>query len=272
MNEKENKIINKQTQKLLKKESKIINKKQNDFFKKKSEPIMKAISDKVPDKAISAFEIAFEKGFYTVFEKGTVVIEKGYNSQKIKDEFDVNMYALSKGITNNNINKLDKTVNKGALINKVVTTSEGILLGAFGISLPDIPVFIGFILKSVYEIALKYGFNYTDKYEKLYILYIISTALTVGEDKIRFSKLTDEIGNDIDSGNICNVDMNEAIKETSKIVCAGVMGAKIVQGIFILGAISGIANYKVISDISKTATVKYKKRFLIKLQNKKLNY
>ena len=74
---------------------------------------------------MDTFEKAFEKGFYYVFEKGTVIIEKSYNLEKLKNEADINEYILSKQINNKNLNRIDKNVKKGAFINKGITTVEG---------------------------------------------------------------------------------------------------------------------------------------------------
>jgi len=41
-------------------------------------------------------------------------------------------------------------------------------MGAFGVGLPDIPVFVGVVLKSVYEVALNYGYRYDTPEEKYF--------------------------------------------------------------------------------------------------------
>ncbi len=51
-----------------------------------------------------------------------------------------------------------------------------------GIGLPDIPVFVGVLLKSVYEVALNFGYSYDTPEEKYFILKMIETALSYGDD------------------------------------------------------------------------------------------
>ena len=43
--------------------------------------------------------------------------------------------------------------------NTLLTTAEGIGLGALGIGLPDIALFLGVLLRGLYSTAMNYGFN-----------------------------------------------------------------------------------------------------------------
>ena len=55
------------------------------------------------------------------------------------------------------------------------------------------------------------------------------------------------------------------IKETSKKMVDSLLVSKFVQGIPLIGALGGAANYVVLTNISKMAKLKYKKRFINKL-------
>ena len=122
---KEKRVILNQKKKLMKMEDKLLNKKENIYIKNKISPIKEKLEEKIPAKMMDTFQKAFEKGFYYVFEKGTVIIEKSYNTEKLKNEADINEYILSKQINNKNLNRIDKKVKKGAFINKGITTAEG---------------------------------------------------------------------------------------------------------------------------------------------------
>lgn len=261
----EKKIIKNQKEKLLKREEKFFYKKENEYIKNKLTPIREKLEEKVPDKMIEAFEKAFEKGFYYVFEKGTKIIEKSYNLEKLRNEADINEYILSKQINNKNLNRIDKIAKKGIWINKGITTTEGTALGVLGIGLPDIPVFIGIILKTVYEICLNYGFKYDSEEEKAFVLNIICASVNKTQKKIIYSNGIDRIGYNIDNGFKNEVDVNYLIKETSKNLSESMMLAKVIQGMPIIGIYGGISNYIIIRDISEVATIKYKKRMLYKL-------
>lgn len=261
---KEERVLNSKKKKLLKREEKFFNKKDNEYIKSKISPIKEKVEENIPEKMLESFEKAFAKGFYYVFQKGTVIIEKSYNYKRLKDEADINEYILSKNISGRNLNRIDKKVKKGILINKGITTVEGTILGILGIGLPDIPVFIGVLLKTIYEICLSYGFNYDSKEEKAFILNIISAANKESE-KLLFSNEVDEIGYRIDNQLEVNVNLDEIIKITSKNLSENIILAKMIQGVPIIGVYGGISNYRLITDISEVAVIKYKKRLLSKL-------
>lgn len=262
---KKEKILNSQKKKLLRREEKFFNKKENEYIKNKISPIKEKLEEKIPEKMIDTFEKAFEKGFYYVFEKGTTIIEKSYNGERLKEEADINEYILSKKVNNKNLNRIDHKVKKNVFINKSITTAEGTVLGVLGIGLPDIPVFIGVLLKTVYEICLSYGFNYNSKEEKAFILSIISASANKTDKKFLYSSEADRIGYDIDNKLDININVDKLIKEASRNLSENIIFSKIIQGVPIIGIYGGISNYKLIRDVSEVASIKYKKRLLAKL-------
>ncbi|MDR3593832.1 EcsC family protein [Clostridium sp.] len=262
---KKERILNSQKKKLLKREEKFFNKKENEYIKNKISPIKEKLEEKIPEKMLDKFEKAFERGFYYVFEKGTIIIEKSYNSERLKEEADINEYILSKKVNNKNLNRIDKEVKKSVFINKSITTAEGAVLGALGIGLPDIPVFIGIVLKTVYEICLRYGFNYNSKEEKAFILNIISASADKTDKRILYSNEADRIGYNIDNKLNVNINIDKMVKDASRNLSENIILSKVIQGVPIIGIYGGISNYKLISDISEVASIKYKKRLLYKL-------
>ncbi len=262
---KEKKVIVNQKSKLMKIEEKLLNKKDDSYIKNKISPIRNKLEGKIPTKMIETFEKAFEKGFYYVLKKGTTLIEKSYNIEKLRNEADTNQYILSKQINNKNLNRIDKNAKKGSFINKGITTVEGTILGVFGIGLPDIPVFIGVILKTVYEVCLNYGFDYDSEEEKVFILNIICISTNATRERIIYSNEADRIGYDIDNNFNNKVDIDKMIRAASRNLSENIILAKIIQGIPIMGIYGGISNYILIKNISEIATIKYKKRLLCKL-------
>lgn len=259
---KENKLIKKQIDKLNNKEKKIINKKENEFIKSKVDPIKNKLNDKIPQKLQSTLESAFEKGFYVVFEKGTTIIEKSYNKEQMNIDFDINNYALNKQVNKRNLKTIDKKANKKVLINKSLSAIEGGALGILGIGLPDIPIFIGVILKTIYEISLSYGFNYSHNKEKAYILNIICASVTKGSTKEKYLSIVDDIGNKINNNIDFSYNIDMLIKETSLNMTNFMITSKFIQGLPLVGVVGGITNFKTIQDVSKIAKIKYKKRYL----------
>ena len=161
---------------------------------------------------------------------------------------------------------MDSQGKKSKIINSTISTIEGAGLGVLGIGLPDIPLFIAMILKTIYEIALSYGFDYESEEEKIYILNLINVALTNSEEKVIFNEKLNEIEYKIDSNIGINKDINLEIKSTSQVLSESLLMAKFIQGLPIVGVLGSITNYQVINKVSKYARIRYKKRYL----NKKL--
>ncbi|MCR1950848.1 EcsC family protein [Clostridium tertium] len=260
------KIINRELNKLNKKENKLLNKRENKFIKNKVAPISDKIEEKIPQKLKDTLESAFYNGFKLVLEKGSKYIEKLYNKDKIQLEHDVNNYSLDKKVTRKSIKIMDSQGKKSKIINSTISTIEGAGLGVLGIGLPDIPLFIAMILKTVYEIALSYGFNYESEEEKIYILNLINVALTNSKEKVLYNEKLNEVEYKIDSNIVINRDLNLEIRSTSQVLSESLLMAKFIQGLPIVGVLGSITNYQVINKVSKYARIRYKKRYL----NKKL--
>lgn len=260
-----NSLIEKQLKQLNKKEEKLLAEKNPGVIKTKLSPLKAKIEEKIPEKLQATLNITFEKGFKTVFDKGIGIIEKTYNKENINMEFDINTYAINKYPNKKNLKKIDKSASKKTFINKSVSAIEGGTLGLLGIGLPDMPIYIGVILKSIYEISLSYGFDYNSPEERVYILNIICASVTLGaERKIYFNKL-DTIASEIDNNQYHDYNIDEILKETSNKISTYMLTSKFIQGLPIVGVIGGITNFKTLQDISTIAKLKYKQRYLNKL-------
>ena len=76
MKKNKNNLIQKQLMDIYKKEAKLLEEKPPSYIKNKLSPIKETLEDKIPDKLQSTLELAFEKGFKVVFDKGVGLIEK----------------------------------------------------------------------------------------------------------------------------------------------------------------------------------------------------
>ncbi|MBS4539392.1 EcsC family protein [Clostridium sp. D2Q-11] len=259
-----NSKFKRQLKKLNKQEKKILNKKENKLVKLKINPIRDKIESKIPDKVKNALDIAFFKGFHLVFEKGNQYIEKTYDKDKIKLEHDLNNYKIDEKVNRKHIKELDRQSRRSKIFNSSFSILEGGALGVLGIGLPDIPLFIATIMKNIYEIALSYGYDYEREEERVYILLIICGAMTQGKPQLAFNDQIDRLGHNIDQGVYNEVNLEEQIRVTSNILSDSMLAAKFVQGIPIIGAVGGIVNYNIINKIGKYASIKYKKRYLLR--------
>ena len=152
------------------------------------------------------------------------------------------------------------------LKNTVASGVSGIGMGLIGVGIPDIPVFTGMLLKSLYETALGYGYDYDRMDEKYFILLLIGAALRSGYEL----KAADErVNYFIEHG--AEPD-EETMKTEVKIAAEGLSGEllymKFLQGIPIVGAVGGAYDPIYIDRITRYAAMKYNRRFLHDIKNK----
>lgn len=258
--------FDKQVKQIKREEHKLLNKKENPLWKASIEPVTDKIQSYIPGKLRTALETAFYKGFRLVFEKGNIYIEKTYDKDKIQLEYDLNNYAIGKSTDRKYRKRLDLHSRQSQMINSSISVIEGGVLGAFGIGLPDIPLFLSLVMKSVYEIALSYGYHYETEEEKAYVLLLICTAMTKQERQKEFYQKLENLGESIDYNMIPEINLEEHIKTTAGVLSESLLTAKFIQGIPLVGAVGGIVNYNIIRKISKFAGVKYKKRYYMNKQ------
>ena len=136
-----------------------------------------AIESLIPEKIYVNLRAAFATAFNIIFEKGVDVIEKTYSKERLVKEFETKDSAVDDIQTRRELRKFRHNVSSSKRWKSIVTTAEGVGLGVLGIGLPDIVLFIGFILQSIYEVALRYGYDYNKPEERLLILKMMSAAI-----------------------------------------------------------------------------------------------
>ena len=148
-------------------------------------------------------------------------------------------------------------------INSTLSVLEGGVLGVLGIGLPDIPLFISVIMRTIYQVSLSYGYDYEKDEEKQYVLLLICGAITYGEEQKEYNEQINVLGEKIDQKTSLGDDLKEYIKTTSDLLSNSLLTAKFIQGIPIVGVVGGAINYSMVSKIGKYASIKYKKRYLL---------
>lgn len=261
------KVIDKQLSKIEKKENKILNKRKSKLYEKKVSPIIDKLESNIPEKLKITLDSAFYKGFNLVLSKGSKYIEKLYDKEKLQLEYDIKNYAVEKSTTKKNIRNLDSISKRSNFINTTISTVEGGGLGLLGIGVPDIPLFITMILKTIYEIAISYGFDYENESEQIYILNLICGALSSGEEQKKYDNKLDNFNNEID---LKKYIFDDEVRNTSKVLSQAMLTSKFVQGLPLIGVVGGIVNFRVINKISEYSKLKYKKRYLQKYKHSDL--
>ncbi|MFV0362050.1 MAG: EcsC family protein [Suipraeoptans sp.] len=228
---------------------------------RKSSAIDGFLEDKVPEKLADTLERAFVKAFELVFTKGTGIIEKTYDKEAISQDYDNNRNALDEKKTKKTMKAFSKKVGNKSAINTAISGAAGLGMGVLGIGLPDIPIFVGLMLKNIYEIALNYGFTYEEPEEQYFILLIIRGALLSGDELLQTDQ---KINNYIDSKTHDDTLQNkqDQIKLTATTLSEELLYMKFLQGIPIVGVVGGISDTIYMNRVSGYAKLKYKRRFL----------
>ena len=142
----------------------------------------------------------------------------------------------------------------------LLTTVEGIGLGALGIGLPDIVLFVGMLLKGIYETALRYGFSYDTPEERLWILKAMEASLTKGSGWLERNQAVDQIM----AGSV--VPDQEALKRqrdrTAQTFAMDMLLLKFVQGLPLVGVLGGVGNPVYYRRVLRYVALKYRKRYL----------
>lgn len=220
------------------------------------------LEKKVPAGLQSTLDKAFSKAFQMVFEKGTGVIEKTYNKEEMKKQYQINEYA-AKVYGNKKSLKVFSGKAKGAGAgNLLMSGTAGIGLGVLGIGLPDIALFTGLMLKGIYEIALNYGFDYEDEEEKKFILLLICGALSYGKE---LQDINEEINLYMDYGAYAKKrSMEDAVKMATGYLSGELLYMKFLQGIPVVGAVGGAYDALYMKQIMEYAELKYRRRFYLR--------
>lgn len=220
------------------------------------------IESKIPAKVYTGIESAFSKGFALVFDQGRSIIEKSYSKNTLTEDHRIRDYAVLVKGSRRELRRMRGKARKSDLLNLTVTTVEGIGLGALGIGLPDIVIFIGALLKGVYETALNYGFDYESREEQYLILKMMEVSLSTGED---WQKGNIEIDNVFRkrSNPITEEDFKAQLEKTASAFAMDMLLLKFVQSIAVVGLVAGAANPVYYNRVMQYVGLKYRKHYMI---------
>lgn len=257
-------LLQKEWDKLDKREREYIQKR----TKKKESGFNQFLEKKVPANLQNTLNTAFSKAFYLVFEKGTAVIEKTYRKEEMQKNYQINEFAAQVKNNKKTLTVFSKKATGAGSVNLAFSGVSGIGLGILGIGIPDIVLFTGLMLKSIYETALHYGFDYEDEKEKKFILLLIKGALSYGDD---LKKIDRELNAYMENGVWQEKkELDAYIKDASGCLSGELLYMKFLQGIPIAGAVGGAYDFVYLKQILTYAQLKYRRRFYLKYS--KINY
>lgn len=220
----------------------------------------------VPEKLQATLDMAFYKAFQLIFTKGTGVIEKTYDKDKRSTDYKIRSYAADLKGNRKSLSVFRKKAGLVQTVNLAASAVEGVGLGVLGIGLPDIPLFTGMILKSIYEIAINYGFSYDTEPEQMFLLKVIETAVQEEsrrrEADAELNVWCRELQND-------PAGIDAQIRRTAAALSEELLYMKFLQGIPVVGAVGGLSDVQCLRTITTYANLKYQRRFLLKKKDDK---
>lgn len=238
---------------------------------------VKLAEKKMPDTLQGTLEAGFNKAFVTVFDKGATLIEKTYNKEKQETTFKENEKELaSESFNANALKKFERQAKRTAYKNLAITSVEGIGMGIAGAGIPDIPIFVSVLLKSIYEIAISYGFSYTTEKERLFILKIIEASLMSGDNLRKkdeeINKLVERyykeerIPEQVSETDefVTELQIIRQIDHSAKALSHELLYGKFVQGMTFIGVVGGAEDISCLKRVTDYAILKYKRRFLLR--------
>jgi len=255
--------------------------------RRQKEPVLNRKLERfVPEKLEATLNLAFYKAFELIFNRGTTIIEKTYRKEDMENTYKINAYAAGLKESRKTMKAFSREAGKNRVRNLAAAGAGGIGLGALGIGLPDIPLFTGMVLKSIYETAISYGFPYDTAEEQCYILKLIATALSRGDAVQSGNQSLDAMGRLIRSGApLSGMFLSQdglavhpggsqshdtaalrtcLMQQASNALSSELLYMKFLQGIPIAGIIGGMYDAVYLKRITDYADMKYKRRFLEK--------
>ena len=256
---KRDKVLQKELLAVEKREKKL----QKAFVKAKNPAWKAALGEKIPKKVYTGLESTFCKGFSLVFNQGRGIIEKSYSKEQLKDDHTIRDFAVQLKGGRKELKAVNKSAKRSDSLNMVVTTAEGLALGALGIGMPDIVLFISTLLKGVYETALNYGFDYELPEEQYMILNMMAASLITGEERPEWDDMIDGMIVEMPR-EVSRAVLEEQIRETASVFAMDMLILKFIQGLPVVGILGGVANPIYYNRVLKYVQLKYRKRYLLK--------
>lgn len=230
-----------------------------------------SLMDKIPQKVSENLEKAFCKAFAAVFEKGSNMIEKTYHPDTIRKDFAIREFAFQVRSDRKSLKKIQGDAKAANRRNLAITSVEGIGLGAFGIGLPDLVVFVGVLLKGIYEVALRYGFDYDSQKEQYFILKLMETSILKGKEWEDANAVIDRWISGETAVSFRKEEVNEQLNRTAGVFAADMLLFKFIQGLPVAGVIGGAGNPFYYKKVLTYAELKYRKRYLSGLLQKEIS-
>lgn len=248
--------VEKEISRLARAEERLRRQAHKDGLKWKSE-----LENKIPEKVLRGLQGAFRKAFELLFDKGTPILEKTFQKEAIEKDFLEKDLAMDTEVNRKALLQLKANAELSHFASLIASAVEGVGLGALGVGLPDIVLFVSMLLRGCYETALRYGFEYDTPEEKYFLLTVLEGSM-----------LKDDLWdthNDLVNTMLPNPptpseeELAAQLLHTSNVLAVDMLLAKFIQGIPVVGIAGGLANPLYYRRILNYVKLKYRKRYLL---------
>ena len=223
------------------------------------------LEKKIPPAVREALESAFFQAFRTLFRpESTRLIEKTVPTERLHMAWKSWQGELQPREERELLRQMERDRRRSRTGETLAAGAEGTMLGLLGIGLPDIPVLLALLLRSLYQSALRCGFSYESPEERVYLLLLLQGALSQGEERRALSGRADRLGRALDHGWPVSVDLENETGAAAALLARKVVRLKFVRGCRLVGAVGGAGNLSLAGRVSRWGALKYKKRFLEK--------
>ena len=226
-------------------------------------PWKAALAAKVPEKVYTGLRAAFVKAFTLLFEKGTPLLDKTIDRTALSDEYRINDYAIHLKVSRKLLRRMRRDADRAGLAGSAVTTLEGIGLGALGIGLPDIALFLGILLRSSLASAARWGFDGTSPGEQLLLLRMMEASLSRQADFTAADAAVDTLLTA--PADPSPKEIREQIGRTAEVFAVDMLVMKFIQGLPLVGIVGGLSDPVYYNKIMRYIRLKYCKRYLLRL-------
>lgn len=223
-------------------------------LEQKLAPAAQKVQDATPQKVRDGLETAFHKSFLALLArpelvgKGLTVAAGGDGSLRQQRA------CFSQARFRAGASALGYTLFSGG---------EAAVLGVLGIGLPDIPVLLSTLLRSLYRVCAQYGHDWRSPQEQAFLLAILAAAAAPEEEARPLLQRCQELGQRIDAGQDWEAvwSVEQAAREASRQLCNPVVVAKLVQGVPLAGVCGAWFNGRLLSRCGKLASCQYQRRW-----------
>lgn len=223
------------------------------------------LEEKVPPQVCQALEKAFFQAFHLIFEKGTGLVERSCDRERLRDESQIRRFAFQVRGDRRSLRQIRRGAGTANRANLLLTTAEGVALGALGIGLPDVVLFLGVLLRGIYQTALLYGVDYQSPRERYFLLLLMETALKRGEDWSAGNRALEPF---LDGAprEVEPEDLRAQTRRTADAFAGELLVMKFLQGLPLVGVMGGLGNPLYYHRVLRYAQIKYAQRALSALR------